>query len=39
MLLIPTDIINELTTPNDCSGALADNVLKQVVRTYTATDA
>ncbi|MCB9308649.1 MAG: T9SS type A sorting domain-containing protein [Lewinellaceae bacterium] len=34
-----TDIINELTTPNDCSGALADNVLKQVVRTYTATDA
>ncbi|MEZ4910576.1 MAG: cohesin domain-containing protein [Saprospiraceae bacterium] len=33
-----TNVVNEVITVNNC-GVLADNVLKQIERTYTATDA
>ncbi len=36
---IKLDTISEVTSTNNCTGALSDNILKRVVRTYQATDA
>lgn len=33
-----TNVVNETITVNNCNGDLDDNVLKRIVRTYTATD-